>query len=143
MSTLTEEESRTVAAIEKALTVLEENGIRLHSYTVLVGAVRRLEAAQGVYGEIAKERAAQDAKWGVQRHPDGTGDAFYKGAADAIRFACDQAAEKGEVTWRHILQEETFEAFAESDPAKLRAELVQCAAVAVCWVQALDARGQE
>lgn len=32
------------------------------------------------------------------------------------------------------------EALAESDPARLRAELVQVAAVAVCWIEAIDRR---
>lgn len=50
------------------------------------------------------------------------------------------AAEHGGLTWRHILAEEMFEALAESDPAKLRAELVQVAAVAVQWVEAIDRR---
>jgi hypothetical protein len=42
-----------------------------------------------------------------------------------------------------VLDEEVWEAFAESDPAKLRAELVQVAAVAFRWIEALDARKGE
>lgn len=45
----------------------------------------------------------------------------------------------GTVTWWHILREEVFEAAAENDPEKLRAELVQVAAVAVKMIDALDA----
>lgn len=44
----------------------------------------------------------------------------------------------GTVTWWHILREEVFEAAAEGDPAKLRAELVQVATVAVKMIDALD-----
>lgn len=44
----------------------------------------------------------------------------------------------GSITWEHILTEEFFEALAEDDPAALRGELVQLAAVAVKAVQALD-----
>jgi hypothetical protein len=36
--------------------------------------------------------------------------------------------------------EEVREAMAESDPAKLRVELVQVAAVSVAWIEALDRR---
>jgi len=41
-------------------------------------------------------------------------------------------------TWWLILREEVFEAAAEDDPAKLRAELVQVAAVALKMIDALD-----
>lgn len=44
----------------------------------------------------------------------------------------------GTVTWWHILREEVFEAAAEDDPAKLRAELIQVAAVALKMIDALD-----
>lgn len=46
----------------------------------------------------------------------------------------------GRGTWRDILAEEFNEALAESDPDRLRAELVQVAAVAVNWVEAIDRR---
>ncbi len=42
---------------------------------------------------------------------------------------------------RHILLEEVHEALAEDDPTRLRAELLQVAAVAVCWVEAIEQRG--
>lgn len=42
------------------------------------------------------------------------------------------------VTWWHILREEVFEAAAEESPAKLRAELVQVAAVALKMIDAID-----
>ena len=44
----------------------------------------------------------------------------------------------GEGTWADILREEYFEALAETDPARLRVELIQVAAVAVAWVEAID-----
>lgn len=92
-----------------------------------------------ILAEIAEERARQDTKWGEQNHPDGTsrGAAFL---ADRARRACQKAAAEGKVTWRHIFDEEWAEAFAEEDPAKLRAELVQVAAVAVAWIEAIDRR---
>lgn len=41
-------------------------------------------------------------------------------------------------SWWLILREEVFEAAAEDDPAKLRAELVQVAAVAIKMIDAID-----
>lgn len=89
---------------------------------------------------IAAERKAQIARWGVQNHPDGTGMHFLKGTADRERRACDAAFENGRGTWRHIFAEEVAEAFAERDLVKLRGELVQAAAVAVAWIEAIDRR---
>jgi predicted house-cleaning noncanonical NTP pyrophosphatase (MazG superfamily)/8-oxo-dGTP pyrophosphatase MutT (NUDIX family) len=92
-----------------------------------------------VLADIAAERAAQDARWGVQEFPDGTGTDYTDRAREA-KDVCRTASSAGELTWRHVLTEEFLEALAESDPERLRAELVQTAAVAVQWVQALDRR---
>lgn len=82
----------------------------------------RLDAVthQLVLGEVADERARQDAKWGQQDHEVGI--------------------------WLGILGEEFGEVakeIAESqarplDVEHLREELVQTAAVAVAWVEAID-----
>lgn len=102
-----------------------------------------------VLAEVQAERERQDAKWGEQNHRDGTGPrtAAIVGmlchadqAAHYARLACQAAAEEGETTWRLVLAEEVLEALAESDPARLRAELVQVAAVAVAWAAAIDRR---
>lgn len=93
-----------------------------------------------VYGAIARERAAQDAKWGEQNHRDGTGGPGRRAAADDARdWTNHQAAEKT-LCWIDILEEEVAEAAAESDPVELRAELVQIAAVAAAWIEAIDRR---
>lgn len=82
-----------------------------------------------VLGEVADERDRQDAKWGGpehdDRHRDGTGSGVMATAG---------------TTWHHILSAHAAAAFAESDPARLRVELVQVAAVVVAWVQAIDRR---
>lgn len=138
-----------------------------------------------VLAEVAAERAAQDAMWGVQDFPDGTGpttpavpgapttsEGAGRGATDAgdgtgvagragvgfggglargvgedageaaerAKREVTEAAARGALTWRHVLHEEVLEAFAEDEPAALRAELIQVAAVVVKWVQALDRR---
>ena len=99
---------------------------------------RELGPDARVLAEVQAERERQDAKWGEQNHPDGTGSASQQVAAGAARARCQVAAEAGEVTWRLVSDEEHAEAMAESDPLKLRAELIQDAAVKVAWIAAID-----
>ncbi|MFE4658123.1 hypothetical protein ACFRFJ_15740 [Streptomyces hydrogenans] len=86
------------------------------------------------------ERQAQLAKWGEQKHPDGTGSPVQAAEADKARAGCQDAFARGEGTWMHVLVEEVFEALAEDDLVKLRAELVQVAAVAAAWIRDIDTR---
>ena len=96
--------------------------------------------------EVVAERVAQDGRWGVQNHPDRALLAldvwsFHHGM-DAADWKARNAtrASRGELAWDGILLEEVFEACAETDPVKIREELVQVAAVAVAWIEALDRR---
>lgn len=100
--------------------------------------------------EVAAEIARQNERWGVQNHPNGTGPRVrWMGAdgptaastAEAMRDWCDAQHKRGEGTWMDILLEEVFEALAESNPARLRAELIQVAAVAQQWAAAIDRIG--
>lgn len=93
-----------------------------------------------VLDEVLAERGTQELKWGHQDHPDGTGSHTSKTLATAARNACERAFEENRGTWRHILAEEFHEAISEEKPEHLRAELLQVAAVAVAWVQAIDKR---
>lgn len=108
-----------------------------------------------VLAEVRIERVRQDLKWGEQNHPDGTGADIRvlrstdvnldlrtgHELADIFKAKC-RSNRLGRDTWRDILLEEVFEVMAESDPAPLRAELIQVAAVAVQWVEAIDRRNQ-
>jgi hypothetical protein len=98
-------------------------------------------ATTAVLLDVLCERRAQDAKFGDQSHRrDGTS-LRYAALADFERARCNAAEQtSGKATWRHILLEEVFEALAEVEPANLRTELVQCAAVIVAWVEYLDRR---
>lgn len=95
-----------------------------------------------VLREVFLERRSQDKKWGEQNHPDGTSAARYATIRDGARKACDEADTDGGLTWELILMEEVFEALAEQDARALREELIQVAAVATAWVEALDRRTQ-
>jgi hypothetical protein len=92
-----------------------------------------------VFADVTTERMAQDAMWGIQDLSDGTGPERAE-AADQAKKDVTEAAREGRLTWRHILLEEVLEAFAEDDSGALRTELIQVAAVAVKWAQALDRR---
>lgn len=116
-----------------------------HLVTELVLAVaaymgRQLGPDARVLAEVQAERERQDAKWGEQNHPDGTGLTGDRERADSARHVCQALADRGEVTWALIAHEEDMEALAESDPVKLRAELIQAAAVKIAWIAAIDRR---
>ncbi|MBK3555680.1 hypothetical protein JHN55_03785 [Streptomyces sp. MBT56] len=88
---------------------------------------------------IDAERTRQLAKFGEQHHRDGTSLANADWA-DHARAACQHAADEDALSWAAVLYEEFTEALAEVDPAKLRTELIQIAAVCAAWVHDLDSR---
>lgn len=92
-----------------------------------------------VLAEVLLERAAQDARWGEQNHPDGTSVTFCPVAEHAKR-RCGRKALAGTLTFADILNEEFWEAMCEKDSPSLREELLQVAAVAVAWIEAIDRR---
>jgi hypothetical protein len=49
----------------------------------------------------------------------------------------------GAPTWMHLVREEIAEAFMETDPDRLEAELTQVAALCVSWVEKIRARRDE
>lgn len=111
-----------------------------------------------VLADVWNERAKQDAKWGEQNHPDtfprvpsaerterirygGHADYWKAENARRIKVLTERGAPSDRnAAWDGILLEEVYEALAESNAAKLRAELVQVAAVAVAWIEAIDRR---
>ena len=93
----------------------------------------------GVLLEIAAERESQDRTWGPQNHPDGTGTYVWELDTQELKARF----ESGERSWALILGEEVAEAFDEVEVVPLREELVQVAAVAVAWIEALDRRVAE
>jgi len=95
---------------------------------------------QTISQEVLNERTRQDSLWGEQNHPDGTGAPEDIALANLSRARYERASEYGQLTWKHVLDEEVGEVFQETDPAKIREELVQVAAVAMAWVAAIDRR---
>ncbi|WP_435610006.1 NUDIX hydrolase [Streptomyces sp. C10-9-1] len=100
----------------------------------------RTRSLAAFVNDVDAERQAQLTKWGDQRRPDGTSGHNFRREADAARRSCQAAASRDAVTWFHILREEFWEAMSETDPERLRAELVQVASVCAAWIHDLDTR---
>lgn len=97
---------------------------------------------------LHNELERQDKLWGQQDHPDGTGpilgvhgEPFEKMARD-LKLFNDFLEQRNEPMWAPILLEEVYEALAEEDAPRLEEELLQVAAVAVQWAEALQRRGR-
>lgn len=120
---------------------------------VMAGEDRQIQ----VLDAVAQERLRQDNKWGVQDHvdfaydPSGQDDDIITRLAISRRAIdqCDSAFRRGIGSWSHILVEEVSEAVEKAElasrdhlthDAELRKELVQVAAVAVAWIEAIDRR---
>lgn len=95
-----------------------------------------------VVSAIRAEMSRHIDLWGEQSHPDGTS-TLYNTEVRTWKDINNSAAEHGDLTWTGILLEEVYEALAETDPALLRVELLQVAAVAGSWVKDLDTRGEQ
>ncbi|MFF9525386.1 hypothetical protein ACF1DV_25905 [Streptomyces achromogenes] len=128
---------------ERAAGLIDPEFAGVDEETVTPDLVRQLR----ILDEIRRERAAQDARFGRQDAlPSGTGTAFEPAAVDianSYRDACNTAFKEKIGTFRHVFLEEVFEAMAEDDPARLRAELIQAVAVGVKWLEAIDKKAEE
>lgn len=95
------------------------------------------------HDDIRDERARQVKLWGDQSAlPDGVNQSGDARRMLELRVAANLAMHDGTVTFRDILAEEVAEAFASTDDNELRRELVQVAAVAAQWIEAIDKRGE-
>ena len=101
-----------------------------------------------ILDEVGRERGRQDEKFPEQKLSLGTGqgqnfqtDREYAMLFDAARGQNDYSTKYGGpqlATWESVLREEFCEAMFEADPIKVRAELIQVAAVAVRIVENID-----
>jgi hypothetical protein len=86
---------------------------------------------------VREERKRQLEKWGVQRHPHGTGGDAFEIFKTQWQGICDLKHVMGNDDWFTIAAEEMMEAGAETDLRKLFDEVVQNAAVFVAWGEAI------
>ena len=108
-----------------------------------------MTAETRIAAEALAEIGRQVERWGEQNHPDisrydhaPSARSEYRDRANRWKAANDGRAMIDSTAWDGILLEEVYEALAEADPAQLRAELVQVAAVAMNWIGALDRRAR-
>ena len=102
--------------------------------------------------DVIAERARQFSRYGSNDDlPDGSGPEtrwlgpYSADSAEVVERTLRNDYEEfeeevGKPTWVHLIREEVAEAFAESDPERLREELIQVAALCVSWVETLDTR---
>ncbi len=109
-----------------------------HHQEVQVSTYLDMIAVHAVLADVAVERERQRAKFGDQSTlPMGTGHPQAIHERGAAKRRCAYAVRNGGLTFSDILEEEFWEAMAEEDPARLEAELIQVAAVAVQMIEAL------
>jgi acetyl-CoA acetyltransferase len=114
----------------------------------------RAYTTQPVLGEVLAERIRQDEKWGEQNwpsfyddayelHPDLRAEYYRVPTEEIAKFATERRFKARRGTYADIFVEEVAEAIGALDEAHLREELVQVAAVAVAWIEAIDRRKAE
>ena len=108
-----------------------------------------MERTEAVLELVRQERVRQEARYGETNRllVGGTGPEtrwlgpYTSDSADDIektlRSDYDDWGDAHLPTWTHLVREEVAEAFKESDPERLAAELVQVAALCVSWVDRL------
>jgi hypothetical protein len=102
--------------------------------------------------QVGQEMDRQVAKWGEQNHPSSYGydvlDSVAYPTADDAKYLCDSITtgiEEGVLSWTDIFLEEVLEAREEAVGGNLEAlkeELIQCAAVALSWVESIERNGK-
>lgn len=160
---MTELSPETAAELARAISSAQGERDRhaaLKTTDTLLTATAATEVSAAVLNEVATERT----RFGEQNHPDlDPRDisfvAHHEYARRAARWKeinteraqptitpgrCREHPDepRSHTAWDGILLEKVYEALAESDPEKLRAELVHVAAVAVAWAQAIDQRAE-
>ena len=101
--------------------------------------IASLYARASVYNELEHELARARHLWPkTDMYPDGTGGGGRETWRTIAQQSCDRAYREGRCTFAHVLDEETAEVLAETDPTKLRTELIQVMAVCARWIAKLD-----
>lgn len=93
-----------------------------------------------VLGDVWAEQVRQIVKFGEQRREDGADPMTYGPIAARSRENFQNAEANGGATWHLALNGPFFESVSRTDPAALRASLVDLAAVACAWIEDIDSR---
>jgi hypothetical protein len=92
-----------------------------------------------VIAEVARERQKQQE---ARNFEDGTDPALMV-EAEEVGEAVAELIETGAVTWHDLITAPFANMSAETDAGRLRAHLVEVAALAVEWIEAIDRRAVE
>jgi len=110
---------------------------------------------ENVFEEIREERKRQEEKWGEQNHPsldqvllnrdrgcepERMCEEYEIPTEARAKFLCSLAEERKQQTFARIAVEELCEAVSAESEVRVRAEVVQLAAVCVKWIEAIDRR---
>lgn len=91
-----------------------------------------------IFAAIDAERDRQDRLHpGTTRIPDGTGGKLFGALEATARARFEVARANGRLTHADVFFEEAAEVLAETDPDRLRVEIIQAAAVLVKWAEEL------
>lgn len=99
-----------------------------------------------IWNSVLAERDRQEHLWGEQNHPDvplvlpATKRGLHRAESEKWKTLNARRVKMGHLAWDGILLEEIYEALAESDPDKLRTELVQSMAVILNWLECVERR---
>lgn len=109
---------------------------------------------ENIFNEIRTERQKQEAKWGEQNHPildpilinrnaQRMCEEYEIPTESRARQMVEIHAERGDLTYMHILMEEISEAAScGSNTEELRKELIQSASILVAMIESLDRNGR-
>ncbi len=109
---------------------------------------------ENIFNEIRNERQKQEAKWGEQNHPildpilinrdaQRMCEEYEIPTESRARQKVEIHAERGDLTYMHILMEEISEAAScGSNTEELRKELIHSASVLVAMIESLDRNGR-
>lgn len=90
------------------------------------------------FTEVVREMTRQVELYGVQHLPHGTGHDIDHILLERAREDFERAKRANLLTWVDVIEEEYREVRAETDPTKIREELIQVIAVAMSWIRDID-----
>jgi hypothetical protein len=105
-----------------------------------------------IFDLVTDEMDRQVKKWGVQNHPsvdrilstrnpypkDRICEEYEIPTEERAKQLCDTHAERGDLTWAHIIVEELSEVVSAPNEELRKEELIQLIAVATSWIKSID-----
>jgi len=101
---------------------------------------------QEILDKIVEERNRQEILWKEQNHDsinsileeDEINKYYGIPSIEEAQYVCQLSNDIGELSWADIFLEEVCEAICTKDEQHRKEELIQCAALCISWVQAIE-----